>query len=144
MRDDHSSLPIKMYDFKLSCIPDCYLIIESLRSLLYVFKAKTIQSHLLNSIQRGANQNSLRFNGRDYLYLRGIFLRNAPENIEYSYTDDFVNIGVPDLHTFSSILGAKSIYMASWKYHTLQVNSKYNSQSTPPPRTSSAANMFVD
>ena len=143
MRDDHSALPIRMFDFKVSCIPDCYLIIESLRSLLYVFKAKTIQSHLLRSIQSGANRNSLCFNGREYLYLRGVFLRNAPENIEYSYTDDFVNIGVSDLNTFSSILGTKNLYIASWKYHTLEVESRHNTPRLSRPN-SSAANLLVD
>ncbi|KAI6646786.1 Crossover junction endonuclease EME1 [Oopsacas minuta] len=97
VRDDHSSLPIKMYDFKVSTIPDCYLIIESLRSLLYVYKAKTIQSHLLNSLQNTNNLQSLDFNGREYMYLRGIFLRHNPDNVEYSYTDGFVNIGIADL-----------------------------------------------
>ena len=143
MRDDRSSLPIRMFDFKVSCIPDCYLIIESLRSLLYVFKAKTIQSHLLSSLQRGTNQKSLRFNGLNYLYIRGIFLRNPPENIEFSDIDDFVDISVPDSNTFSSILGAKNVYMASWKYHTLQVESRHGNQFPPRP-ISTAANFLPD
>eukprot|EP00800_Vazella_pourtalesii_P023841 TRINITY_DN9880_c0_g1_i4.p1 TRINITY_DN9880_c0_g1~~TRINITY_DN9880_c0_g1_i4.p1 ORF type:complete len:191 (+),score=39.36 TRINITY_DN9880_c0_g1_i4:580-1152(+) len=122
VRDDHSSLPIKMYDFKVSSTPECYLIIESLRSLLYVYNVKTIQSHLLSSIQNPGTLHSLNFNGREYLYLRGIFLKRLPDNVEFSYTDDFVNIGVPELQSFSTILGNRNVYLASWKYHTLQVN----------------------
>lgn len=125
VRDDNSALPIKMFDFKVPSIPDCYLIIECLRSLLYVYKAKSIQSHLLNSLQPGDNMNS--FNGKDYLYLRGIYLKNAPENYDVTYTDDFVNIGMENSSTISSILGPKNSYFTSWKYHTFQTYPAFQS-----------------
>ena len=114
-----------MFDFKVPSIPDCYLIIECLRSLLYVYKAKSIQSHLLNSLQPGDNVNS--FNGKDYLYLRGIYLKNAPENYDVTYTDDFVNIGMGNSNTMSSILGPKNSYFTSWKYHTFQTYPAFQS-----------------